>query len=153
MESETALRRTSITLLEDIAHYSLVAQAKCLAAMLEKDIEPDGDWDDLWANADLEKFRRHFDDHRRDFSAKNWNDYAKKSQDFYKGASQEKLPTVQTKDGHLKIYDPKTNTFGVYNSEGKTETFYKPTSPTYYEREVQKVLNDGGRVINPMPTG
>lgn len=114
------------------------------------DDDPDGDWDDDWADDDPEKFGRHFDKHAKDFGAKNWNDYARKSQDFYRRAQTEKLPSVRTKAGWTKIYDPKTNSFGSYNPQGKTETFFKPTPPTYYERQIEKTVSGGGSIINPL---
>lgn len=115
------------------------------------DIDPDGDWDDMWANDDLQKFGDHFNRHAKDFGAKDWNDYARKSQDFFKQGQDKKFPTVETKDGYTKMYDPKTNSYGSYDPEGKTNTFFKPTSPTYYQRESAELVKDGGRVINPLP--
>ncbi|HXT08144.1 MAG TPA: hypothetical protein VN715_14540 [Roseiarcus sp.] len=35
-------------------------------------------------------------------------------------------------DGSEYIYEPKTNTFGMYTIDGKTITFYKPTSKNYF---------------------
>lgn len=32
--------------------------------------------------------------------------------------------------GVTRIYDPKTNTFGAYNADGTTRTFYKPAPKT-----------------------
>jgi hypothetical protein len=116
-----------------------------------KDIEPDMDWDDIWSYDNRDKFEYHYDTHRKDFGAKNWNDYAKQSKDFYEKAQKEKLPTVETNKGYTKIYDPTTKTFGTYNPAGKTETFYKPTSPTYFERQVDKEISKGGTIINPLP--
>lgn len=122
------------------------------AGMLRKvNDDPDGDWDDMWADDDLEEFGGHFNKHRKDFGAKDWNDYARQAQDFYKKGLEEKFPAVETRDGYVKMYDPKTNSFGVYNPEGKATSFYKPTSPTYYKRQVGIELGKGGRMINPLP--
>jgi pyocin large subunit-like protein len=38
-------------------------------------------------------------------------------------------------DGVIRVYDPATNTFGSYNANGTTRTFFKPTSPTYWDRQ------------------
>ncbi len=108
-----------------------------------------GNVPDTWANPD--KFNRHYESHGKDFNYPSPQEYSKQDQDFRNRAEIEKLPSVRTQDGYTKVYDPKTNTFGVYNPEGKTETFYKPTSPTYYQREVQKVVNNGGKIVNPTP--
>ena len=134
-----------VWLLEHKAHPRIGALA------WKADDDPDGDWDDIWADDDTDIFRGHFNRHAKDFGAKDWNDYAKQSQDFYNRFRQEKLPAVRTNDGWVKVYDPESNTFGVYNPEGKTETFFQPSSPTYFEREIQDTLNKGGEIINPLP--
>jgi hypothetical protein len=36
------------------------------------------------------------------------------------------LPTKIDAKGMIRVYDPKTNTFGSYNPNGTTATFYKP---------------------------
>ena len=118
---------------------------------IKADDDPDGDWDDGWAYDDREKFSEHFKRHAKDFKSKNWNDYSKQAKDFYKRFQQEKLPAIRNKDGWVKVYDPKTNTLGSYNPQGQAETFFKPTSPTYYERQVVNELGKGGEVINPLP--
>ena len=49
-------------------------------------------------------------------------------------------PYVETKvdprDGTIRVWDSATNTFGAYNPDGTTKTFFKPTSPTYWSRQV-----------------
>ena len=52
--------------------------------------------------------------------------------------------------GWDNIYDPKTNTFGVYNPNGKAETFFKPPTGNYYNNVIQKELQNGGTIINPL---
>ncbi len=36
------------------------------------------------------------------------------------------MPTKIGSDGAIRIYDPKTNTFGSYRPDGFTRTLYKP---------------------------
>ena len=78
-------------------------------------------------------------------------DYADKAQKFRIKAAKEKLPAVETSEKHgkyIKVYDPKTNSFAVYDRDGKTHTYYKPTSKTYFERVKEDELKKGGRVID-----
>jgi pyocin large subunit-like protein len=37
--------------------------------------------------------------------------------------------------GTIRVYDPATNEFGAYTAGGLTKAF-KPTSPTYWSRQV-----------------
>lgn len=104
-----------------------------------------------WSGSDLKRFKQHFKDHHKDFGVKSPAAYARKAQEFYKRALREKFPMVKTRDGYLKIYHPKTNRFGVFSPDGKTETFFKPRSRSYFEREIGKETSRGGRVVNPLP--
>jgi hypothetical protein len=45
------------------------------------------------------------------------------------------LPTKIDADGGIRVYDPTTNTFGAYNPGGSTRTLFKPSSPTYFDRQ------------------
>ncbi len=102
-----------------------------------------------WARA--ETFDKHFNDHADDFGARSKTEYARMANDFYLRGMSEKLPAIQTQEGWVKIYDPKTNSFGTYDSQGKTETFFKPTSKNYFQRQIIRVLLRGGRIIEPLP--
>ncbi|MFZ5985981.1 MAG: hypothetical protein ACOYWZ_02525, partial [Bacillota bacterium] len=54
-------------------------------------------------------------------------------------AQKEKLPTKIGDDGSIRVYEPKTNTFGSYNPDGTTRTFYKPPQgQKYWERQQGK---------------
>src|SRR5262249_688789 len=89
-----------------------------------------------------------------DFGANNWDDYANQANQFYQKFQSDKLPAIKYPNGdEIGVYEPSTNTFGIYTSEGKTITFYKPTSPTYFEREIQDVISHGGSIINTLPVG
>lgn len=38
-----------------------------------------------------------------------------------------------------RVYDPKTNTFGAYNPDGATRTFFKPSAEAdYFNRQPGK---------------
>ena len=101
-----------------------------------------------WSNS--KTFENHLR-HAKDFGAKSGEDYVKQSQDFMHRGIEEKLPTIITKDGYVKIYEHKTNTFGVYSPQGKTENYFKPTPKNYFRNEIQKILGDGGKIIYPLP--
>lgn len=71
--------------------------------------------------------------------------------DFYKRFKVEKLPALRYSSGEIGVYDPKSNIYGLYDKNGRTITFYKPTSPTYFERQIEKQISKGGEVINKLP--
>ncbi len=100
---------------------------------------------------DAETLQRHYDDHRKDFRAKSARDYARQARQFFQHARREKLPTIVDRSGITRIYDPATNTFGSYNPDGSTRTFFKPKEKTDYFRKQIKRYGQSGRVINPLP--
>jgi hypothetical protein len=68
----------------------------------------------------------HFRRHGADFGARTADDYAAQASSFLRKSQVERLPTKTDARGVIRIYDPKTNTFGAYNADGTTRTFYKP---------------------------
>ena len=74
----------------------------------------------------------HYRRHGADFEAKSAKEYAKMASDFFARAQKEKLPTKIATDGTIRIYDRKTNTFGAYNPDGTTKTFFKPKDGKKY---------------------
>jgi pyocin large subunit-like protein len=38
-------------------------------------------------------------------------------------------------DGTLRVFDPKTRAFAAYNEGGRTKTFFKPESASYWQRQ------------------
>lgn len=103
-----------------------------------------------WAN--IGTLERHVKDHGKDFGITSQTEYAKRAQEFYRHAQQSKLPAVIDRDGNLRFYDPKTNTFGAYNPDGSTRTLYKPPAgERYFQNQINRYVPDGGRVINPLP--
>jgi len=79
----------------------------------------------------------HFDRHGADFGAKTEDEYAKMAYEFFINRNKY-LVKVDT-DGTIRVYDRKTDTFGSYNSDGSTKTFFKPNSPGYWERQPGKL--------------
>jgi hypothetical protein len=86
-----------------------------------------------WGNP--KTLARHFRDHGADFAAKTAEEYAQKASQFLQDAQRRGLATKVDAEGIIRVYDPKTNTFGAYNPNGTTRTFFKPTSPTYWDRQ------------------
>lgn len=77
----------------------------------------------------------HFARHGSDFGARDPDDYAAQAHAFLEHAKTAGLPAKRDRDGELRIYDPATGTFGAYNANGTTKTFFKPGSPSYFERQ------------------
>lgn len=87
-----------------------------------------------WGN--ISTLQDHFDRHGRDFASKSPDDYAAQAWRFLQRARTESLPMkMDPTDGTLRIFDPKTRAFAAYNDEGRTKTFFKPDSPTYWQRQ------------------
>jgi hypothetical protein len=78
-----------------------------------------------WGRAD--SLTDHFARHGADFGATTEVEYAQRASGFFQRGLQDGLPTkINPKDGSIRIYDPQSNTFGAYNANGTTRTFYKP---------------------------
>jgi pyocin large subunit-like protein len=87
-----------------------------------------------WGN--ISTLQDHFDRHGRDFASKSPDDYAAQAWHLLQRARAESLPMkIDPTDGTLRIFDPKTRAFAAYNREGRTKTFFKPESPTYWQRQ------------------
>lgn len=77
----------------------------------------------------------HFARHGSDFHARDAEDYAAQANAFLQRAKANGLPAKRDRDGSLRVYDRATDTFGAYNADGTTKTFFKPGSPSYFERQ------------------
>lgn len=84
--------------------------------------------------------RDHFERHGQDFGAKDEEDYATQAWRFLVRAIAEDLPAKQDKDGTLRVWDPKTRAFAAYGLDGRTKTYFKPKSPTYFERQPGRLI-------------
>ena len=86
--------------------------------------------------ADSRTLKKHFEDHGADFGSTSAEHYEEQASDFFDRAVTENLPTkIDPDDGRIRFWDPTTNTFGSYTPDGETITYFKPTSPTYWERQ------------------
>jgi hypothetical protein len=77
----------------------------------------------------------HFDDHGSDFAATSPQHYATMASRFFSTSQQLRLPTKLSPDGTIRVFDRQSNTFGSYDIYGATKTFFKPKSPTYWDRQ------------------
>jgi hypothetical protein len=68
----------------------------------------------------------HFDNHGADFGSTNAECYAQRASMFLLTSQARGLPTKIDSSGIIRVYDPATNTFGAYNANGTTRTFFKP---------------------------
>ncbi|MFD4785079.1 hypothetical protein ACFWNH_29075 [Rhodococcus qingshengii] len=77
----------------------------------------------------------HFSDHGADFGAESEEEYAEMAHEFWERRN-ELLVKDDDVAGKVRVYDPETNTFGVYTKDGKTINLYKPTDgKAYWDRQ------------------
>ena len=77
-----------------------------------------------WGNP--KTLQRHFNDHGTDFGSRSAKEYAKAARDFLQNKGQKGILGKIDDKGTIRLYDPKTNTFGAFDASGKTKTFFKP---------------------------
>jgi len=82
----------------------------------------------------------HYERHGADFGATSASDYAKQAADFIERAQTENLPTKIASDGTIRVYDPASNTFASYGSDGRIRTYFKPTGGAKYWNKQPGVL-------------
>lgn len=89
-----------------------------------------------WGNP--KTLQDHFDRHGGDFGAADPQDYAGKANEFYQNRDEYLIKTDE--HGVKRIYDPETNTFGAYNKNGSTRSFFKPSgNQGYFDRQPGKL--------------
>ena len=76
-----------------------------------------------WGHGDL---MDHFGRHGAYFGAKSADEYADMASVFLQRSQATGLPTKVDANGVIRVYEPATNTFGSYNPNGTTKTFFKP---------------------------
>ena len=90
--------------------------------------------------ADRKTLAKHFRDHGKDFGLSTADEYADQAAAFYDRALAEGLPTKIDEVGDIRVYDPATNTFGVFTRDGTTRTFFKPAGGLKYWNKQEGVL-------------
>ncbi len=94
-----------------------------------------------WGN--ISTLQDHFERHGHDFGSKTPDDYAAEAWFFLQRARSDSLPMkLDATDGTLRVFDPKSRAFAAYTGAGRTKTFFKPDSPTYWQRQP-------GRAVKP----
>jgi hypothetical protein len=104
-----------------------------LAAESESAAVMDLSAEETWGNPNT--LARHLRDHGADFGATSAEDYANQASRFFQRSQLEGLPTKIDADGIIRVYDPETNTFGAYNANGTTKTFFTPKRGIDYWNE------------------
>ena len=92
---------------------------------------------DTWGN--VSTLQDHFDRHGRDFQSKSPDHYAAQAWFFLQRARAEGLPMkFEAETGTLRVWDGKTRSFAAYNRDGTTKTYFRPSDPTYFNRQPGK---------------
>jgi uncharacterized protein YukE len=95
------------------------------------------------------KLNSHVKRHGADFGITSADDYAEAASAFLQRGLCDGLPTkISERDGAIRIYDSQTNTFGSYNADGTTRTYYKPNpaehgfpnNEAYWRRQEGRVI-------------
>jgi pyocin large subunit-like protein len=87
-----------------------------------------------WVNQ--QSLYRHFSKHSTDFGVKTIGEYAQMASNFFQKSKIEKFSTKIDPDGIIRVYDPKTNTLGVFGPDEKTRSFFKPIEGrAYWDRQ------------------
>jgi len=76
----------------------------------------------------------HVERHGDDFGINSLEDYAKSAQDFFEKGMDESSGYFRKVDdnGTIRIYDSNTDTFGSFNPDGSTRTYYKPNPEEHH---------------------
>jgi hypothetical protein len=101
-----------------------------------------GEGEDGWGRP--ETLQDHFERHGPDFGARDANEYARMSREFRVDALNNPRTELRfDSDGTVRIYDRATNTFGSYNEDGSTKTFFKPkTGERYWANQPGKAPSE-----------
>lgn len=84
----------------------------------------------------LDTLDDHFLRHGGDFGARSADEYASQASQFFQRSQQVGLPTKIDANGVIRVYDPASNTFGAYNPNGTTATFFTPkTGADYWAKQ------------------
>jgi hypothetical protein len=96
---------------------------------------------ETWGRIDT--LQDHFNRHGADFQSTSPDDYAAQAWHFLQRAKSGQLSMKwDDADNTLRVYDPKTRAFAAYNRDGTAKTYFRPNSPTYWQRQP-------GRLISP----
>jgi pyocin large subunit-like protein len=77
----------------------------------------------------------HFARHGKDFDAKSADDYAKQASDFFRRCRAERLPTKIGPDGVIRVYDPRSNSFGSFDPQRNHEDVLQAVASRYFDSQ------------------
>jgi pyocin large subunit-like protein len=78
----------------------------------------------------------HYERHGPDFKSTSPDDYAARAWTFLQQAKANAWPMkLDDSDGTLRVWNGQTGSFAAYDRNGKTKTYFKPGSPTYWQRQ------------------
>ncbi len=83
----------------------------------------------------------HFQRHGADFKARDAADYARQAHAFLQRAYAAGFPAKRGSDGALRDIEPATKTFGAYNANGTTRTYFKARDTGYLDRQEGERVN------------
>jgi len=93
-----------------------------------------GGYDATSTWGDSNTLQDHFYRHGGDFNASTSEEYAKMANDFYNNSAQYQVKVDD--NGIMRVYDSETNTFGSFNQDGTTRSFFKPDDgQAYFDRQ------------------
>ena len=94
--------------------------------------QPPGDGPLHWGN--LNTLEDHFVRHGPALLSESAEHYARQARVFY--LAREGYQVKTDTDGTIRVFDAETNTFGAYNADGSTRTFFKPSAgQAYFDRQ------------------
>jgi hypothetical protein len=89
----------------------------------------------------LASLQDHYNRHGMDFNSKNPDHYAAQAWEFLQRAKKNLLLMKWSDtDQTLRVFDPKTRAFAAYNRNGTTKTYFRPQSPTYWDRQPGQLI-------------
>jgi len=83
----------------------------------------------------------HFARHGRDLGARNAEEYALMAYQFLRRSTVAGYRAKLDDSRVLRVFDPATRTFGAYNPDGTTKTFFKVQDPTYFNRQPGRMID------------
>lgn len=81
---------------------------------------------------DYSSLQDHYLRHGKDFQSTSAEHYARQAWEFLQRAMDEGLPAKVDDNGVIRVYEPRTKSFGSYNRNGTTKTYFKPQRPDYF---------------------
>lgn len=79
--------------------------------------------------ADRRTLARHLRDHADDVGATTEAEYVRSARELLKRARAEGLPMKVAPDGTIRVFDPVSELFGSYRSDGLARTIFRPDPP------------------------